>query len=124
MIDDDIRGLLAAKADALVRQAADSLAALIHDGFVYVNASGTRFDKVGYIDTYCTSGKVVFREQRFEDLDIRSFDAFAVATMIVRDRFSAGGRDIAATYRSLCVVSRSGARWQWVAGQTMAMSAA
>ncbi len=124
MIDDDIRAVLTAKADALVRRAADALAALIHDDFVYVNAGGTRFDKAGYIDTYCASGKVLFRAQRIEELEVRSFGSFAVATMIVDDRFSAGGQDIAATYRSLCVFAHTDGGWRWAAGQTMATSGA
>jgi ketosteroid isomerase-like protein len=123
MIDDDIRAALAAKADALVQRAADRLAALIHDDFVYVNAGGRRFDKAGYVEAYCTSGSVVFREQRVDDLEVRSFDGFAVATLRVSDRFSAGGQDIAATYRSLCVFTRVDGRWHWAAGQTMATAA-
>jgi len=120
MAIDLIRELLSAKADALVRGAADDLAALIHPDFVYVNASGVTLDKAGYIQTYCSSGKVVFSEQQFSDLVARQFDGFIVATLIVRDRFSVGGRDVAGTYRSLCVFSNAGERWQWVAGQTMA----
>ena len=124
MVHDQIRDVLLAKADALVRRASADLAALIHADFVYVNAGGTIFDKAGYVETYCASGKVVFRAQAFEDLDVRPFDGFAVAAMIVRDRFSAGRRDVAGHYRSLCVFSRADGRWLWVAGQTMTASAA
>lgn len=116
---DAIRQVLVAKADAMVHRSTDTLAALLHDDFVYVNARGTRFDKAGYIDTYCTSGKVVFHEQQIEDLSIRKFAGFAVATLMLRDRFSAGGREIRATYRSLCVFADVGGRWLWAAGQTM-----
>jgi hypothetical protein len=124
MIEDDIRAVLIAKAEALERRQADRLAALIHHDFVYVNARGMRFDKSGYIDTYCASGKVVFRQQHVDDLDVRSFDAFAVATMVVRDRFSIGGQDIVATYCALCAFARANGGWQWAAGQTMATAGA
>lgn len=120
MIDDDIRAVLAAKADAMVQRAADRLSALIQADFVYVNACGRRFDKTGYIESYWSSGKVVFREQHVDGLEVRSFDRFAVATFHTSDRFSAGGRDIAATYRSLCAFTRVEGRWLWAAGQTMA----
>ncbi len=114
-----IRKLLAAKADALMRRSADELAALIHADFVYVNASGTRFDRAGYIETYCRSGKVVFRSQQVDDLNVKLFPGFLVATMILRDQFSAGGQNIRATYRSLGVYSELDGKWLWAAGQTM-----
>jgi hypothetical protein len=119
-VTDQIRTLLAAKADAVIRRAPEELEPLIHVDFIYVNASGSRFDKAGYIEAYCVSGKIVFREQKVSELEVKPFDGFAVATMVLNDRFSVGGRDVTATYRSLCVFSRAIDRWQWVAGQTMA----
>ena len=119
---DAIRQVLVAKAEAMVRRSAGTLAALLHDDFVYVNASGTRFDKAGYVETYCTSGKVVFHEQRIDDLSVREFPGFAVATLTVHDRFSAGGRDVQASYRSLCVFADANGKWLWAAGQTMPAS--
>ena len=59
----------------MVRRSTEKLAALLHDDFVYVNASGTRFDKIAYVETYCTSGRVVFLEQQIEDLSSGSFRA-------------------------------------------------
>ncbi|MDI1286457.1 MAG: nuclear transport factor 2 family protein [Reyranella sp.] len=70
MIVDEVRQIIEAKADALIRRTADDLAALLHPDFVYVNAGGTAFDKAGYIDTYCISGKVVFAEQQISDLNV------------------------------------------------------
>jgi hypothetical protein len=78
---DEIYALLTAKAYALVRRASADLALLLDPGFVYANASGMTFDKATYIDVYCTSGKVVFSEQRISDLSIRQFEGFAVATL-------------------------------------------
>lgn len=106
----------------MVRRSAETLAALLHDDFVYVNASGTRFGKSGYIETYCTSGKVLFREQRIDNLSVREFPGFAVATLMVRDQFSAGGREVEATYRSLCVFADVDGKCLWAAGQTMSAS--
>lgn len=106
----------------MVRRSAETLAALLHDDFVYVNAGGTRFDKAGYVETYCTSGKVVFHEQQIDDLSVRTFPGFAIATLTLRDRFSAGGRDVQATYRSLCVFAEVDGQWLWAAGQTIPVS--
>jgi len=116
---DAIQSILTAKADAIVRRAADDLATLLHPDFIYVNASGKTFGKIDYIETYCTSGRVVFSEQRISDLAVREFADFIVATLAVHDKFTAGGRDINATYRSLCVFSNDKGRWLWAAGQTM-----
>ena len=104
---DRVAKLLEAKADALVRRSAEDLAALLHPDFVYVNAGGFKFDKAGYIYFGCTSGKIVFSEQKFSALEVKPFAGFAVATMILHDRFTSQGRLVAATYRSLCVFSVS-----------------
>ena len=77
------------------------------------------FDKAGYLDTYSVSGKVVFTEQRFSGLEVKQFAGFAVATLTLHDKFTAGRRDVSATYRSLCVFSNDEGRWLWAAGQTM-----
>jgi hypothetical protein len=119
MLDDEIRALLAAKADALVRRSPAALDTLIDPRFVYVNASGMTFDKAAYIDVYCTSGKVVFSEQRVSDLVVRPFGDFAIATFIVNDRFTTAGRIVSGRYRSFCVFSRAEERWHWAGGQTM-----
>lgn len=104
----------------MVRRSAETLAALLHDDFIYVNAGGTSFDKAGYVETYCTSGKVVFVEQQIDDLSVRTFPGFAIATLTLRDQFITGGRETRATYRALCVFIKADGRWLWAAGQTMA----
>jgi len=121
MIVEEIRQVLEAKADALLRRSADDMAALLHPDFVYVNAGGYKFDKAGYIENGCTSGRLVFRSQRVSELEVRQFDDFAVATMLLNDQFFSQleGREVSGTYRSLCVFSKKEGRWQWIAGQTM-----
>ena len=49
MIAEEIRTVLSAKADALLRRSADDMAALLHPDFVYVNAAGYKLDKADYI---------------------------------------------------------------------------
>jgi hypothetical protein len=53
------------------------------------------------------------------DLDVREFDGFAVATMLLNDRYLFEGKEVAETYRSLCVFSKKAGHWQRIAGQTM-----
>jgi hypothetical protein len=115
---DGIRRLLAVKAEALVARSADALEAILDPLFLYVNAGGGRFDKRSYIDAYCVSGRVIFKVQAFEDLDVRDFGGFAVGTMTVRDQFEYGGKLVAGEYRSLCVFRKAETGWLWSAGQT------
>lgn len=119
MISEEIRAVLTAKTDALARRAADDFTALLHPDFVYANASGRKFDKAGYIDNNCISGRLVFHSQKVGELDVRSFGDTAVATMTLDDHFTFDGRDVKATYKSLCVFVRKDGRWLWSAGQTM-----
>jgi hypothetical protein len=115
---EQIHDILLAKADAIVRRAADRLDGLIHPDFIYVNAAGRSFDKAGYIETYCTSGKIAFKAQRFSNLSVQVSPGVAEATFIAHDSFIVDGETIAATYQSLCVFVEGADGWQWIAGQT------
>ena len=119
MMTEEIRAVLTAKARALLRRSADDMAALLHPDFVYVNAGGHKLNKADYIDVGCTSGKLVFRSQKVSELDVRQFGDCAVATMVLDDQFALDGREITATFRSLCIFTRKDGRWLWAAGQTM-----
>ena len=120
---DEIRVVLKTKADALIARQAGHLDALLHDDFVYVNAGGRTFDKANYIETYCTSGRVVFTHQGISDLMVKLIDGFVVATLSINDELSIDGRAVSGQYQSLCVFSQSAGRWVWTAGQTMAVGA-
>ena len=119
MITEEIRAVLSAKADALLRRSADDMATLLHPDFVYVNAGGYKLDKAQYIDNGCTSGRIVFRSQKVSELEVRQLGDVAVATMTLDDHFALDGREITATFRSLCVFTKKDGRWLWAAGQTM-----
>ncbi|MBN9089118.1 MAG: nuclear transport factor 2 family protein [Reyranella sp.] len=117
-VEEDIADVLLAKAEAIVHRAAGRLDPLIHPDFVYVNAAGRSFDKAGYIDAYCTSGKIVFAEQRISELSVQAFPGVAVATFVAHDRFVIDGETVDTTYQSMCVFTGGQDGWQWVAGQT------
>jgi uncharacterized protein (TIGR02246 family) len=119
MVTEEIRAVLAAKASALSRRSAEDMAALLHPDFVYVNAGGYKLNKAEYIQVGCTSGKIVFRSQKVSELEVRQFGDCVVATMVLDDQFALDGREITATFRSLCVFTRENGRWLWSAGQTM-----
>ena len=122
--EDEIRLVLDTKAAALIARQAARLDAVIHSDFLYVNAGGRIFDKAGYIEAYCTSGKVVFMQQRIADLTVKLIDSFAVAILSIHDELRIEQRMVCGHYRSLCVFSQTSGRWLWTAGQTMAVGAA
>jgi hypothetical protein len=117
-VEVEIGEALLAKSEAIVKRAAGTLEALIHPDFVYVNAAGRSFDKAGYIDAYCTSGKMIFAEQRISALSVQDFPGTAVATFVAHDRFVIDGQTVDSTYQSLCVFIPGPQGWQWIAGQT------
>ena len=117
-VETEIGELLLAKAEAIVDRAAEKLDVLIHPDFVYVNAAGRTFDKAGYIDAYCTSGKMVFAEQRISNLTVQASPGLAEATFVSHDRFLIDGKTVDATYQSMCVFTAGPQGWQWIAGQT------
>jgi hypothetical protein len=119
MIIEEIRAVIEAKASALVRRSADEVAALLHPDFIYVTAGGRVLTKADYIDVSCNSGKLVYRGQQVSELEVRLFEAVAVATMVVDDRFEIDGREVGASFRALSVFSWTNGRWLWAAGQTM-----
>jgi ketosteroid isomerase-like protein len=117
-VDNEIARVLLAKAEAIVARAGDKLEALIHPDFVYVNAAGRTFNKESYIDTYCTSGKIVFAEQRISNLRVEESPGVVEAAFVAHDRFVVDGQIVDSTYQSLCVFIASPQGWQWIAGQT------
>jgi hypothetical protein len=119
MVIDEIRALLTAKSSALVRRSSEDMAALLHRDFVYVTAGGRILTKADYIDVSCVSGKVVYVSQTVSELEIRRFEGFTVATMLVDDVLALDDREITATFRALCVFTNPDGRWLWAAGQTM-----
>lgn len=115
---EEIRAILIAKADALIGRSARALGRLIDPGFVYMNAAGRIFDKTGYVDAYCTSGRIVFRRQGIADLRVSVFPGFTVATMLVDDAFEVDGETVERQFRSLGVFRNVDGLWLWAAGQT------
>src|SRR4029077_20182474 len=116
MLTEEISAVLAAKASALLRRSAADMAALLHPDFVYVNAGGYKLNKSEYIEVGCTSGKMVFRSQKVSELEVRQVGDCAVATMVLDDQYALDGREITATFRSLCIFTRKDGRWLWSAG--------
>lgn len=120
MLIDEIRAVITAKADALIRKDAARLETLLHPDFLYVNARGVSFDKAGYIENFCLSDELRFERQDVAELKVKaSFPGFALATMVLDERYFFEGSTQDAVFRSFCVFISDGGRWRWVGGQTM-----
>lgn len=118
MIIEEIRTVVAAKSDALVRRAPDDISTLIHPDFLYVTAGGKTLTKADYIDV-AINGKVIYRSQKVSDLEVRLFGTTAVASMITHDQYVIDDREITASFYALSVFSYTDGRWLWIGGQTM-----
>lgn len=118
MIIEEIRAAVMAKSKALVRRSADEIGALIHSDFLYVTAGGKTLTKADYIDV-AINGKLVYRDQRISDLEVRLFGTTAVASMITHDRYLIDDREVSASFHALSVFNYMDGRWLWVGGQTM-----
>ena len=119
---DEIAQLLRLKASFLVGKSSSELMEIFYPGFVYINASGKRFDRQRYVTTFCGPEGIRFHSQSFDDLQVQDFGPFAVATMNVHDVLEFKGKLHSGILRSLCVFGRNGDRRLWSAGQTMAVS--
>jgi hypothetical protein len=118
MIIEEIRAAVAAKSSALVRRSADELAALSHPDVLYVTAGGKSLTKADYIDV-AVKGRFVYHGQQVRELDVRLFGTIAVASMVMDDRYTIEGREVAESFYGLSVFNYVDGRWLWVAGQTM-----
>ncbi|MGO4571133.1 nuclear transport factor 2 family protein [Microvirga sp. 2TAF3] len=119
MVDEEIASLLRRKATLLVERSSSELTRIIAPGFVYINARGQRFDREGYVTAFCGPDGIRFHSQHFDDLQVKDFGSFAVATMNVHDALEYRGQVHSGILRSLCVFGRDGHGWLWSAGQTM-----
>lgn len=118
MIIEEIRVVVAAKSDALVRRSAAEMTALIHPDFLYVTAGGKSLTRADYIDV-AVNGRVIYHDQKVTELEVRLFGTTAVASMLTHDRYEIEGREVSETFYALSVFVYGDGRWLWVGGQTM-----
>ena len=118
-VSDEIISLLQLKASLLVKRDSSKLLEILDPRFVYINARGQRFDREGYVSSFCGPEGIRFHSQSFDDLQIQDFGTFAVVTMNVHDTLEYEGEVHSGILRSLCVFSQTEAGWRWSAGQTM-----
>jgi hypothetical protein len=118
MIIEEIRAAVAAKSNALIRRSAHDLVGLIHPDFLYVTAGGKTLTKADYIDV-AVNGRFVYHDQQIRELEVRLFGTIAVASMVLDDRYTIEGREVAETFYGLSVFTYADGQWLWIAGQTM-----
>jgi len=114
-----IETVLRRKADALVQKSVETLVEIIDPSFVYVSSTGRKTDKTQYVARIAEPADWSFGSQVIEDLDVRVFESFAIATMTVHDTFLHPGGSRTRTFLSLCAFRKVGDVWLWAAGQTM-----
>lgn len=116
-IKEKISKLLEQKAEALVKRSTAELSEIIDDGFVYINSQGKKFSKADYI-SLCTTGDLKFQQQEIKNLEVHDFEGFALATMILHDRFLFSNQSYEGNFRSLCAFRKVNESWLWAGAQT------
>lgn len=116
---DQIIKILIRKSAAVVKKSAEDLNELLDSKFVYLDSRGNRANKRQYIEHCCKIGKMKLINQRFGHIDIQDFNSFAIATMIVHEKFNYQGEVIHARFKSMYVFRKTDNGWIWSAGQTM-----
>jgi hypothetical protein len=106
------------RSDALVTKDTDTLLALHHPGFVYVNANGEVLDRDEYLDRYVRPDDVRWISQTVTDARVTAAGAAAVATFLVHDVARAGDYELDETFRSTQTWIRSDEGWRCLAGHT------
>lgn len=118
MIIEEIRAVVAAKSNALVRRSAADIDVLIHPDFLYVTAGGKSLTKADYIDV-AVNGRVTYHDQKVSELEVRLFGTTAVASMMTHDKYVIEDRQVSESFFALSVFIYVDGRWLWVGGQTM-----
>lgn len=116
----EIAALFAARAEALVRGDAGYFRRLLAAEFRYTNASGSVFDRAGYLAFYLESGRAKWRSQEWDELDVQVHGDVAVATCRLHDVATFDGEPLDARFRSTQVFARRDGAWRYVAGHTSA----
>lgn len=114
---EQIAKLLERKAQALVKRSAEDLSKIIDDRFIYFNSQGKKSSKAEYI-SLCTIGDLKFQQQEINSLEVHDFDGFALATMILHDRFTFSSQSYEGVFRSFCAFRKVNNSRLWVGGQT------
>ena len=115
---EEIAGLFAARAEALVRGDAEFFRRLLDEDFRYTNASGAVFDRAGYLEFYLESGRARWQSQEWDELDVRLAGDVAIATCRLHDRAMFDGAALDARFRSTQVFVKRDGEWRYLAGQT------
>lgn len=117
-----IAALLDAKAAALVARSAADMAALLADGFVYVNAGGRRVGRDEYLAAFTGDGPLRFTSQEVGGLEVVEHPGFAIATMTLHDVFETPDGHFDGRLRTLAVFRPTPEGWRWAGGQTMRLA--
>jgi hypothetical protein len=111
------------RSDALVTKDTETLLALHHPGFVYVNANGDVLDRDAYLDRYVRPAEVRWISQTVQDARVTeagtlSDTTVAVVTFLVHDVARAGDYQLDETFRSTQTWVRTEEGWRCLAGHT------
>jgi hypothetical protein len=106
-----------ARGRALGGQDWDAFASLLHEDFVYTNAQGIRIGRDEYL-AFVRDGRLRWREQRLDDVQVAAAGGVAVLTGTVVDDVLADGEPYELRFVTTQTYVETAGGWLYLAGHT------
>ncbi|MCL4867585.1 MAG: DUF4440 domain-containing protein [Anaerolineae bacterium] len=119
---DDLMQPLRLRSMALVDRDLGFFEQLLAEDFCYTNASGQVFNKTTYLDFFINSGQMIWRKQELDDITIHWYGEIAIVVCKIYDQASYQGQPFAGHFRSTQVLKKTAGSWQYLTGQTTAIT--
>jgi ketosteroid isomerase-like protein len=114
----DLEIIVRKRSVALVAGDIETLKQILHEAFVYIDASGNRLDRTSYLENYVVSNEVEWILQEFEEISIREYGDTAIAACLVHDKLLIDGVEFESRLRATFFYIRQNDTWRCVFGQS------
>jgi hypothetical protein len=110
--------LLHSRSAALLAVDVDALAALLDDGYCYVDSIGRRLPREQYLNSR-RGGELRLITQRMQDVEVRDLGGgIAIVTAVTHDQGEFNDQAFRGAYRVVHVCRFDGTKWLFVFGQS------
>src|SRR5262249_49297171 len=118
---DELKMRVRQRSDALVAGDVATLQSILADGFAYIDASGTIFNKADYIANHCGNLDVEWHFLESNDIAVHPHGDTAFITCVVHFKARFGASVYEAMLRSSFTYVKQGNSWRCIGGQRRTM---